>query len=177
VVGHSGPVDNHYSQQTLGAVVRGFVTLGRVAARPAGDAIVLSRRVEREARDRIAHATTRTALAALDAALASAFLEAAVNRAVESRLADETITRIVDETVTRLPDREALWALIDEIAQSPAVMDAITQQGMGFADQVADDVRERSRHADARLERTALRLLRRPPRDADTPQPPQGPGA
>jgi hypothetical protein len=116
-------------------------------------------------RERAVHATSRAALAALDAALASAFLEAAVNRAVESRLADETITRIVDETVTRLPEREALWALIDEIAQSPAVMDAIAQQGMGFADQVAGDVRERSRHADARLERAALRLLRRQPQE------------
>ena len=110
-------------------------------------------------------------------ALESPGTERLVNRAVESRLSDETITRIVDETVTRLPEREALWALIDEIAQSPAVTDAITQQGMGFADQVADDVRERSRHADARLERAALRLLRRHPRDADPPGPAQQPGA
>ena len=208
-----------------------LATLGRAAARPARDALALSRRVEREARERIVHATTRAALGALDVMLASAFLEAAaervlaraeaagapqrildrlladgiaeelasrvlngaelesivaqalespgmerlINRAVESRLSDETITRIVDETVTRLPERDALWALIDEIAQSPAVTDAITQQGMGFADQVADDVRERSRHADVRLERAALRLLRRHPRDADPPA--QQPGA
>ena len=54
-----------------------------------------------------------------------------------------------------------MWALIDVIAQSPAVTDAITQQGAGFADQVAAEVRERSRSLDARLERGAWRLLRR----------------
>jgi hypothetical protein len=60
-----------------------------------------------------------------------------------------------------LPSSEAMWALIDVIAQSPAVTDAITQQGAGFADQVAGEVRERSRSLDARLERGAWRLLRR----------------
>jgi hypothetical protein len=164
-------------QTTIGTLVHAWVAVGRVAVRPAGDALALGRRVERAARERIVHTTTRAALDALDAVLASAFIEAAVNRAVESRLADETITRIVDETVTRLPEREALWALIDEVAQSPAVTDAITQQGMGFADQVADDVRGRSRHADARLERAALRLLRRHPPEAGPPGPTHEPGA
>ena len=246
-------------QATIGALLRAWVALGRVAVRPAGDALALGRRVERGARERVLHAGTRMALDALDVVLASAFVEEVaervlaraeaagapqrivdrlladgiaeevasrvlngaelerlveaaleserlrdaliaglgqpgvesmvaralespgmerlVKRAVESRLSDETITRIVDETVSRLPEREALWALIDEIAQSPAVTDAITQQGMGFADQVADDVRERSRHADSRLERAALRLLRRRPRDAGPPGPAQQPGA
>ena len=38
---------------------------------------------------------------------------------------------------------------------------ALTQQGFSFADQVADDVRARSRRVDGRLERAARRLLRR----------------
>jgi hypothetical protein len=41
------------------------------------------------------------------------------------------------------------------------VAEAITAQGYGFADQVGDDIRERSRGADARLERLAWKVLRR----------------
>jgi hypothetical protein len=84
-------------------------------------------------------------------ALDSPGMERLVTRAVDSRLADETVVRIVDETVSRLAEREALWTLIDEIARSPAVTEAISQQGMGFADQVAGDVCESSCHTDARL--------------------------
>jgi hypothetical protein len=99
----------------------------------------------------------------VDAALESPGMERVVDRIVESRLLEETVTRIVDDVATDLPSSEALWALIDVIAQSPAVSAAITQQGAGFADQVAEEVRERSRNIDARLERGAWRLLRRRP--------------
>ena len=58
---------------------------------------------------------------------------------------------------------EELWLVVDEIAQSPAVTEAITRQSIGFADQVAGGVRGRSRNADAWLERAARRALRRPP--------------
>ena len=51
--------------------------------------------------------------------------------------------------------------MVDEIAHSPAVTDAIGQQSVGFADQVAGQVRVRSQRADARVERVARRLLRR----------------
>jgi hypothetical protein len=59
---------------------------------------------------------------------------------------------------------------VDQIARSPAVTEAITQQSMGFADQVAGEVRRSSQRADAGLERAAHRLLRRklrPPGDAE----------
>jgi hypothetical protein len=91
-------------------------------------------------------------------ALDSPGAERLVARVIESRLLEETIARIVDETLVRLPKSPALWALVDEVAQSPAVAAAIAQQGFGFADQVADEVRERSRSADARLERAARRV-------------------
>ena len=80
-------------------------------------------------------------------------MERLVGRAIDSRL--------VDETVARLLESEELWVVVEEIAQSPAVTDAITRQSMGFADQVADGVRARSRNADAWLERAARRALRR----------------
>lgn len=97
----------------------------------------------------------------VERALESPGMERVVDRIVESRLIEQTITRVVDDVVGDLPSSEAMWALIDVIAQSPAVLDAISQQGAGFADQVAGEVRERSRTLDARLERGAWRLLRR----------------
>ena len=91
----------------------------------------------------------------LIAALESPAMERLVARTIDSRL--------VDEAVAQLLESEELWVVVEEIAQSPAVTDAITRQSMGFADQVADGVRSRSRNADARLERVARRALRRPP--------------
>ena len=72
----------------------------------------------------------------------------------------------------RLGESEALWGLIDEIAQSPAVLAAVSQQGRRFADQVGDEMRTRSRRADDWLERAARRLAHRqqdalPPADPD----------
>src|SRR5690349_16657330 len=81
----------------------------------------------------------------------------------ERVLAQVIDSRLVDEAVARLLESEDLWILVDEIARSPAVTDAITQQGMGFADQVAGVVRDRSRTADDGLEGVARRLLRRSP--------------
>jgi hypothetical protein len=88
--------------------------------------------------------------------LESPAIERLIGQAIESRLADQAVARLLDS--------EELWLLVEEIAESPAVTDAITQQGFGFADEVAGGMRARSRNADAWLERTARRALRRPPR-------------
>ena len=96
-------------------------------------------------------------------------LERMVARVLESRLIEETIARLVDDTAARLPERQALWVLVDEVAHSPAVTDAITQQGLGMADEVAGDIRNRSRAADAWLERAARRVLRRQERGGGSP--------
>jgi hypothetical protein len=64
---------------------------------------------------------------------------------------------------------------VDEIARSPAVTEAITQQTMGFADQVADGVRAGSRRADDWVERAARRALRRGARE-DLGDEPAAPG-
>jgi hypothetical protein len=100
----------------------------------------------------------------LATALESPGLSRMVNRIVESRVVEEAVSRVVDEVIERLPRTDGMWVLIDEIATSPAVMDAISHQGSTFADQVAGEVRDHSRNADARLERAARRLLRRRPR-------------
>ena len=110
------------------------------------------------------------ALAGLDAVLASRVAEEAVDRALASRLADHTVDRLfdqerlIDETVTRLIESDELWVLVDSIAKSPAVTEAISRQSIGFADQVAGGVRERTRRLDMRLEGAARRVARRPPR-------------
>jgi hypothetical protein len=88
--------------------------------------------------------------------LDSPAIERLIGQTIESRLADQAVARLLAS--------EELWVLVEEIAESPAVTDAITQQGFGFADEVAGGVRARSRNADAWLERTARRALRRPPR-------------
>ena len=87
--------------------------------------------------------------------LAEGVIERAVDRVFDER-------RIVDELVNRLIASEELWVLVDSIAKSPAVTEAIGRQSIGFAEQVAGEVRARSRNADARLERVARRALRRP---------------
>ena len=109
-------------------------------------------------------------------------LDAAVARVVDSRLVEATVTQVFggplfDVIVARLLESDGLWVLIDEIAKSPAVTAAISQQGVSFANQVAGAARERSRTADDRLERLAARLSRRTPRSAagPSPEPASGP--
>lgn len=112
---------------------------------------------------------------ALDAVLRSTLAEHAVRTVVEGPLGDAAarsavrtglLERVVVDlletgAVTRILDRQELWLVIDEVVRSPEVSDAIAHQGAGFADQVAGEVGERSRRADARIERLAHRLLRR----------------
>jgi len=105
---------------------------------------------------------------AIDRAIANGLVERIVDRLVAEGIVERAVDRVfderrvIDEVVKRLIESEGLWVLVDEIAQSPAVTDAIGHQSIGFADQVAGQVRERSRRADARLERVARRALRRP---------------
>jgi hypothetical protein len=92
---------------------------------------------------------------AVAATLDSPMVERLVGRAIQSRLFDETVVRLLDS--------DDLWLLVEEIARSPAVTAAITQQSVGFADELAGGVRARSRSADTWLEQRARRMLRRRP--------------
>lgn len=116
----------------------------RMLASPVAD-----RAVAHALRGPLADAVARELGAAVD----SPAVERAVTEIIESRL--------LDTIVERLLEAEELWLLVDEIARSPAVTEAIGQQSVGFADQVAGQVRVRSQRADARVERVARRLLRR----------------
>jgi hypothetical protein len=104
-------------------------------------------------------------------------LERVVAAALESptveRLIENTIeSRMVDQAVRRLLDSDDLWLMVEEIAGSPAVTEAISRQSAGFADQVAGGVRARSRVADAWIEGRARRLLRRAPVQPPDPETP-----
>jgi hypothetical protein len=104
--------------------------------------------------------------AALKQALESDGVAQLIDSVFDSGLIDRFLAGLVDSgTLDRFFDRlltsEGLWHLIDEIAGSPAVTAAISQQGLGFADQVGDQVRDRSRKADDWMERAARRLIGR----------------
>jgi hypothetical protein len=165
-------------------VLQGVITF---AVRPAVATVEMARRGEREMRRRAGDGLERATIALVDGALADGIadriadrllagpelerivakaleqpgVERIVNQVVASPVIQDAIARVADDAIARLRDSPAMWALIEEIARSPSVADAITAQGYGFADQVGDDIRERSRDADARLERLAWRLLRR----------------
>jgi len=103
--------------------------------------------------------------------LDSARLQAVVAQVVGSEGATELIdtffeSGLFDRFVDRLLSSDGLWRLVDEIAASPTVRAALSQQGLGFADQVGDAVRARSRKGDRRLERAADRLMGRQARES-----------
>ena len=127
-----------------------------------------------------------------------------VGQVLEAGLLDEVVTRVladesVEATVERLLTRwfegplyedvvnrvlasQELWHLVDEIAHSPEVMEAITAGSASLAGEVADQVRRRTIVADDVAERVARKVLRRsqrkdraalPPGDGGLPPGPQ----
>src|SRR5580704_1585350 len=114
-------------------------------------------RLQRRAVDRVLESDEleRVVIVAVN----SAHIQEALRLALESdgaaRLVDSLFeSGLIDRLFERLLESEA----------SPAVTAAISQQGLGFADQVGDDVRARSRKADDWMERAARRLIGRGPR-------------
>lgn len=99
----------------------------------------------------------------LERLLADSRLQAMVSQVVGSEGAAQVVdkffgSRLFDRLVDGLLASDGLWRLVDEVAASPAVMAAVSQQGLGFADQLGNAVRARSRKGDRRLERAADRL-------------------
>lgn len=102
----------------------------------------------------------------------------ALRRALASDGARELIdsffdSGLFDHFIERLAASGTLWRLVDQIAQSPAVAAAVSQQSLGFADQVGEAVRDRSRKADRRVARTVAQRFRQQhngvPPDEPTP--------
>ena len=100
----------------------------------------------------------------LEQLLASPRLQAVIEQVLDSDGAQQLIdaffqSGLFDRLIERLLASDGLWRAIDVIAASPAVRAAISQQGLGFADQVGEVVRRRSRNADDSIERVAQRLI------------------
>ena len=100
----------------------------------------------------------------LENLLASERFQALVKQVLDSDGAGKLVdtffaSRLFDRVVDALLSSDGLWRLIDEVVGSPAVTAAISQQGLGFADQVGTEVRRRSRRADDSLERIAQRVV------------------
>ena len=120
--------------------------------------------LERKAVDRVLESgeIERVMLEAIESPGIQAALQNVMSSPAASRLVDSFFdSGMFDRVIERLLASDALWNMIDEIAGSPAVTAAISQQGLGFADQVGEQVRDRSRQADDWLERAARRLIHR----------------
>jgi hypothetical protein len=117
-------------------------------------------------------AAQRVADRLLDDGIAEQIIERALaGPEAERILAAALEGPLVEEAVSKLLENQAVWVLVDEIARSPSVTEAIAHQGYGFLDQVADGARDRSRNADALLERVANRLIKRKGGTPAAPQP------
>ncbi len=90
--------------------------------------------------------------------IADRILDSALARHVARRAAD---AGVVDALLDALAERERFWALIDRVASSPAVSDAIAHQSRSAATDVLDGVRDGAAQADDWLERIARRMAGR----------------
>src|SRR5262249_41381620 len=89
----------------------------------------------------------------LEHLLASSRFQAIVAQAFRSEGAGQLVdaffeSGLFDRLVDGLLASDGLWRLVDELAASPAVRAAVSQQGLGFADQLGEAMRARSRTAD-----------------------------
>ena len=119
---------------------------------------ILARRgviLEAEALERLlaVAAERRIVERATDAALADGTLERLVERVLESHVAAEVAAQVVES--------EPVRQVVTSIARSPEVQDAIQAQGMGLANELAGQIRERTSRVDNTLEGAARRLTRR----------------
>jgi hypothetical protein len=157
------------------SLARGGVWVASLPLR-AADAVIDSGLVlEQRTRAALTARGRQLALDTLDALLTSDAIDLVLERIEAAGVAQRVAQRILEDgiaeqVVTLLLESEELWVLVDEIARSPSVTEAITHQSAGFVDQVTDTVRDRSREADAWVERAARRIGRRRPK-APSPLP------
>jgi hypothetical protein len=129
-----------------------------------GAALQVGMTIQRRAVDRVLDSPEleRVMVEAVESRRVQTALEIAISSETANRLVDSFFdSGMFDRLVERLLESDGLWHLVDEIAQSPAVMAAVSHQGLTLADQVGDQMRDRSRRADDWLERAARRIIRR----------------
>lgn len=150
-----------------------------VALRPLGGAagavVGVGFDLQRRAVDRVLDSgePERMIMAAIESARVQHAVETAMSSQAVERLVDSFFdSGLLDRLVDRLLASGALERVIADVVSSPEVRTAVSQQGLGFADQVGEEVRRRSRRADDWLERAAHGLVHRRPAPAPAPQTP-----
>lgn len=154
-----------HSDSSRRGVIHGLTSIGGRAAavsmKPVtgavGAAAEAGMGVQRRAVDRLLDSGE------LEHLLASPRLQALVEQVLYSDGAKSLVdtffaSGLFDRLVDGLLASDGLWRLVDVVAASPSVTAAVSQQGLGFADQVGAEVRRRSRRVDGSLERIAKRL-------------------
>lgn len=143
-----------------GARVTSIPMRGTVALIDAGLA------AEQRTRAALGAAASKVAFDALDAVLAGDAIDRVLERIEATGVAQRIAERIIEDgiaeqIVTLLLESEELWVLVDEIARSPSVTEAITHQSAGFVEEITGTVRDRSRDADTWVQNAARRFARR----------------
>ncbi len=155
-------------------LIRGGLQVASLPWRGAAAALDVGIALERQARAALLARGGELALDALDALLTGEAIDLILERIEAAGVAQRVAQRVLEDGIAEqvvglLLESEELWVLVDEIARSPSVTEAITHQSAGFVDQVTDTVREHSREADAWVERAARRLRRRAKSPAPLP--------
>ena len=138
--------------------------------------------VDRAVEDAIEEAIVRAMRSpAVERALARGLDEGTVQRAIENAVERALASDEVADVVIRALDTEVadrVWAeilaspkaqmLVERIAEAPEVRAAITEQGMGLVTDLGHHLTAVTERLDDALERTAHRLMRRPPAEEET---------
>jgi uncharacterized RDD family membrane protein YckC len=113
---------------------------------------------------RIVSAGARTSLRATQRVAESTGLDRELEDALERAMINVLESDFTDRVFERLLDSDETQKLIERVAQAPEVRAAIRAQSVGLIEDVGGEVAEVTEAVDARLERVARRLIRRPPR-------------
>jgi uncharacterized RDD family membrane protein YckC len=113
---------------------------------------------------RIVSAGARTSLRATQRVAETTGLDRELEDALEQAMINVLESDFTDRVFERLLDSDETQKLIERVAQAPEVRAAIRAQSVGLIEDVGGEVAELTEAVDARLERVARRLIRRPPR-------------
>jgi hypothetical protein len=128
---------------------------------------VVARMMEDQVIDRVLQGAEATGVAqrVVDRVLGDGVIEQIADRLLSGPELERIVgaafrSALPGEVIEQLLASEAVWILVDEIARSPSVTEAIAHQGTGFLEQVSAKARDRSRQADTRVQSLAQRLSR-----------------
>jgi uncharacterized RDD family membrane protein YckC len=113
---------------------------------------------------RIVSAGARTSLRATQRVAETTGLDRELEDAIERALINVLDSDLTDRLWERLLQSDETQKLIERVAEAPEVRRAIASQGVGMLDDVRDQIARVTEAIDARLERAARTVVRRPQR-------------